>query len=261
MKHNKIIPCAIGITNPSLAAWKNAPSRISSIQMPIQGEMLCKTADETKILKPGFIYFIANRSFLHFDLMPDSNYRHLFLNFRTLPLLLDNEMLEVKVESDPYLFYLMKAIEALIEEQIRVSGSNTFRGMSDPVWHQIRPILEQIVNHFQQKYHIATIDNPTLEKAIQYIEEHFNEPLQNKDIAAQLHIDVRYLIRLFSKHLDIPPHQYLTRCRIDHALTLLQDNVSITETAERCGYQSENSFRSAFKKETGVTPTQLLKQP
>ena len=253
----KIIPSTFGISSPALDAWKNAPDGLSSIHMPLRGKMVCSSPSGSSILSPGSIYFMANRCSMRFDVLPNCDYYHLFLNFRTLPPLLNREALEIKNEDDPYLFHLMKAVETLMVQQMEATGHNKFRGMSDPLWHQIRPILELIVKHFNKKYQITVIDNPKLEKAVHYIESNFHEPLQNKDIAAQLHIDSRYLIRLFRKHLDMSPHEYLTQCRIEHALTLLQEGSAISETAEKCGYQSENAFRIAFKKYMGVPPTHL----
>ena len=104
------------------------------------------------------------------------------------------------------------------------------------------------------------VENPKLETAIRFIEEHYAERICNDDIAKILHIDTRYLIRLFGKHLDTSPYLYLTQCRIDHALNFLREGKSVSETAFLCGYQSENAFRIAFKKMMGASPTQVIKQ-
>ena len=83
---------------------------------------------------------------------------------------------------------------------------------------------------------------------------------QNKTIADELHIDARYLIRLFTKHIGIPPYQYLTQCRVEHGLEYLRNGKNVSETAYLCGYQSENAFRIAFKRIMGYPPKTILKQ-
>ena len=125
---------------------------------------------------------------------------------------------------------------------------------------EVQPILTQIVRHVQLKYNVRTVENPKLDAAIRYIEEHYAEKLHNEDIARVLHIDTRYLIRLFSKHLDMSPYLYLTQGRIEHALAFLREGKSVAETAVLCGYQSENAFRIAFKKMMGASPTHVMKQ-
>ena len=255
----KIFPATIGIGTPLLDAWKNAPQGLSTIHMPLRGRMQCKTSKGIVEMTPGNIYFMANRISLQFDLDPNAEYEHLFMNFRALPPLLIHEMLCINAEDDPYLFHLVKAIEALVHRQMEETGQNKVRGTSNPFWQQTRPVMELLVQHFRQHYGITTVENTKLVKAIAFIEDHFREPLQNKDIAAELHIDPRYLIRLFRSKMDISPHGYLTQCRIDHAMSLLRDNVPVAVVAEMCGFQSENAFRIAFKKNMGVPPSHFLK--
>ena len=117
-----------------------------------------------------------------------------------------------------------------------------------------------IILHLRQKYKVRELENPKLESAIRYIDEHYSENIRNEDIAAALYIDKRSLIRLFNKYMGMSPCQYLTQCRIDHAVGMLRQGKSVTETSSLCGYQSENAFRLAFKRVMGGTPKSILKQ-
>ncbi len=52
-----------------------------------------------------------------------------------------------------------------------------------------------------------------------------------------------------------PPMQYITRWRMNVALTWLkEENLSLGELADRLGYQSEAAFSRAFKRFIGVSP-------
>ena len=116
------------------------------------------------------------------------------------------------------------------------------------------------MRHLQLRYSLKVLENPKIGQAIAYIEQHYAEPIGIEEIAEQLHIDTKYLIRLFRKHMDMPPYQYLSQCRIEHALTELRNGKSVADTAFSCGYQSENAFRIAFKRVMGCSPTVLMKR-
>ena len=63
----------------------------------------------------------------------------------------------------------------------------------------------------------------------------------------------------FAKHFqritDMTPMQYVTRWRMQIAYeTLRNSRTPVSVIAEQSGYQTEASFRKAFKETTGVNP-------
>lgn len=256
----KIVPSAVGITSPSTEVWKKNAYRINRIHMPIKGKVLYKDINGSKLLEEGYAYLMINSSSQNFEIMPEYGYYHMFLDFQTLPPLLSQEVIEVDMLEDLYLHYLLKALETVMTKRLHREGKTRLVNKEDSTWALVHPILDQIVGYFQIKYNVRVVENPKLEAAVRFIEEHYAERLCNEDIAEVLHIDTRYLIRLFTKHLGMSPYFYLTQCRIEHALGFLRDGKSVGETAFLCGYQSENAFRIAFKKTMGAPPTQFLKQ-
>ena len=104
------------------------------------------------------------------------------------------------------------------------------------------------------------MENEKIEQVIHYMETHYAEPIQNEDIAKVLHIDSKYLIRLFGRYMDMSPYRYLTQIRIEHALTELRSGKSVADTAYACGFQSENAFRIAFKRMMGCSPANIMRQ-
>ncbi|MBQ8440222.1 MAG: helix-turn-helix transcriptional regulator [Clostridia bacterium] len=259
----KVIPSAVGIKRPSIQVWKAATYRINRIHIPIKGKMLYHDINGVRLLDEGSIYFMINSCSQNFEMIPEYGYYHFYMDFQTLPPLLSREVLEIEFSRDPYLYYLIKAIESLVQGvslEKREGNAREDILRRDPEMSEVQPILTQIVRHVQLKYNVRTVENPKLDAAIRYVEEHYAEKLHNEDIARVLHIDTRYLIRLFSKHLDMSPYLYLTQCRIEHALAFLREGKSVAETAVLCGYQSENAFRIAFKKMMGASPTHVMKQ-
>jgi AraC-like DNA-binding protein len=64
----------------------------------------------------------------------------------------------------------------------------------------------------------------------------------------------RTLSRLFHTDLGMSFHRWRTILRIHHALILLTDGVSVTDTAITCGWSNPSTFIEAFTAVVGQTP-------
>jgi AraC-like DNA-binding protein len=66
----------------------------------------------------------------------------------------------------------------------------------------------------------------------------------------------------FTDLIGVSPKQYITTWRMQIAESTLGDtDQSIAEIAASLGYQSEAAFSRAFKRETGIAPSHVRKQP
>ena len=155
---------------------------------------------------------------------------------------------------------MIKAIQCLIQENREEKNKSVIKGVEDEVLlNQAQRILQVILIHLNKKYGLQVIENPKIDRAIKYIEEHYTERVSNNDIAKELHIDTRYFIRLFNKYVGMTPYQYLTQGRIERAIEELRQDKTVAETALLCGYQNENAFRISFKRIMGCSPTAFFK--
>lgn len=65
------------------------------------------------------------------------------------------------------------------------------------------------------------------------------------------------LVKRFTDHLGMPPMTYLAAWRMQLASSLLSSGIlTIAQVAERVGYESEASFGRAFKRSTGMAPSE-----
>ncbi|MGI6653435.1 MAG: helix-turn-helix domain-containing protein [Christensenellales bacterium] len=99
-------------------------------------------------------------------------------------------------------------------------------------------------------------------KAISYIQEHCLEPDISLSSAAQaLEISTKQVTRLVRMGIDMTFKEYLTKLRMEAAEKILLDDVlSIAETAEKVGYYSVSHFIKCFKMYNGVTPGEWKKR-
>lgn len=93
-------------------------------------------------------------------------------------------------------------------------------------------------------------------EAFEYIKTNFtNKHLNLDEIAKHLHVTPVYLSRVIKKEFGISYVQMITNLRIKTAKHYLKtSNLSMKEIAERCGYDSQHYFSTAFRKTVGVSP-------
>jgi AraC-like DNA-binding protein len=93
-----------------------------------------------------------------------------------------------------------------------------------------------------------------------YIHMHICEPLVVKELAKMFHFNETYFCRYFSKHLGVSPKQYITRLKMDYARRLiLEEGLSVKETALHIGYSDSFSFSKKFKNIYRISPLSFKK--
>lgn len=105
------------------------------------------------------------------------------------------------------------------------------------------------------------ISNIYINKAISYIHKNYQNPITVQEIADFLCLNRSYLTELFLKTVHFSPQQFLMKFRMTKATEFLTDtNLSIENIACSCGYSNSFSFSKAFRKVTGVSPSQYRKE-
>ena len=98
-------------------------------------------------------------------------------------------------------------------------------------------------------------------KAVSYIENHFDESISVAKLAELSYYSERHFMRIFKNTYDCSPIEYIINLRINRACALLKGlNLTISETAEKCGFDDVNYFSRLFKKKIGVSPSEFRKK-
>ena len=94
-------------------------------------------------------------------------------------------------------------------------------------------------------------------KAMDYIDNEYNQKLTVNEIANRIHIVPSYLYRIFIKYSGVSPQQALMRKRMQMAAILLdQRRYTIGQVAEMVGYSDALQFSKFFKKHFAMSPSQ-----
>ncbi|MCL2866443.1 MAG: AraC family transcriptional regulator [Clostridia bacterium] len=106
----------------------------------------------------------------------------------------------------------------------------------------------------------AYADLHSLSQITDYIRAHVCEPLVVKELAKMFHFNETYFCRYFLKHLGVSPKQYIAKLKMDHARhLLLNEGLSVKETALRVGFSDSFSFSKQFKRMYRLPPLAFKK--
>lgn len=96
-----------------------------------------------------------------------------------------------------------------------------------------------------------------LDKIVLYINDHFQDPnISLYAIASHFNLSESYLSQFFKEQSGETFSSYLEQLRISLACRLIaQGSLSIDNIAVQAGYNSTHSFRRAFKRTMGVSPS------
>jgi AraC-like DNA-binding protein len=78
-------------------------------------------------------------------------------------------------------------------------------------------------------------------------------------IAEQIGISSSKLNDIFKIYTSMTPYQYYINIKIHKAQSLLEENISVKETAYRMGFDDQYHFSRLFKSKTGISPSKWRK--
>jgi AraC family transcriptional regulator len=90
-----------------------------------------------------------------------------------------------------------------------------------------------------------------------FIEEHLSEEISLATLAGLVNLSLFHFARAFKQSFGVPPHRYHSARRMDLARNLLErPALSVTQIGVQTGFRETSSFTRAFRRFTGVTPTE-----
>ena len=102
----------------------------------------------------------------------------------------------------------------------------------------------------------------TVRLFLENLRDRLDEPWTLDSMAAACGLGRTHFAAYCRKLVNIPPVEFLTRRRLDAAAALLLENpeLSVTEIAFRCGFQSSQYFARVFRSRIGHSPSGHRKQ-
>ncbi|MHD0396743.1 AraC family transcriptional regulator [Staphylococcus simulans] len=101
---------------------------------------------------------------------------------------------------------------------------------------------------------------PKINKILQYIDLHLDQPLTLQYLAEMVDLSPAYLSRIFSEELGVTLSQYIIKTRIKVGRDLLmRTNMSVSDIAIYVGFKNQSYFTQRFKEVYQMSPLKYRK--
>lgn len=122
-------------------------------------------------------------------------------------------------------------------------------------------LLCRIFNQLTLQPLVRSRDFDLIHRVLLYLTEHFREPLSLDNIARETGASKYYLSRTFSDKVGCGLNHYINSLRVGFAQHLLENpNLSISDVAFDCGFESLRTFNRAFREHLGKSPREYREQ-
>ena len=164
-----------------------------------------------------------------------------------------------RLAGEPFQFEPLWELVALLEALEREAGHPSAQRQSI-----CDHLLMAILGKLRSQEPRPPTPNPsswrTYQEAARFIEENYRRLRGLADIAAGVGVDASYLCRLFQRYSGMTPHRYLTRLRMQYAMTLLtREGLNVTAVAEVLGFKNPFHFSRVFKKVHRLPPSAFFR--
>lgn len=122
----------------------------------------------------------------------------------------------------------------------------------------IRALIETLLAHLMNQHLFLRKIDERLLKTLNYLEQHLDQPIDNRKLATFMHVHPQTMLRLFRAELGKAPQAYLRQLRVDKACWLLRfSDESIKAIAEATGFCDRYHFTKVFAALTGQSPARF----
>jgi AraC-like DNA-binding protein len=208
----------------------------------------------------------------------------------------DSPQLIVRIEQDALERYLARLAGRMLTRRLDFSPSFDLANDAATRWHGAIQLLHTEVFHADSLVHKGIGIGPLEEfcmssllmvqhnsyrehlirgsvapgrrvvrQSLDYIERNLSEPVTMGSIAGHVGVSIRSIQQGFKDELGLTPMAYLRERRLERAREELTDamagdGVTVTEVAERWGFNHLGSFSAFYRKRWGESPSQTLRR-
>lgn len=135
----------------------------------------------------------------------------------------------------------------------KISAKQQHRLLSKELYSML---LDTSLNVQYITANLPAVYNESLQTVIQYIEEHYSQPVSLDQLASQVNLRKEYLCTLFKKHMGQTIFNFIQSIRIAHARIYLNQfpEKTVQVISLMCGFESASYFCRVFRQVEGTSP-------
>lgn len=225
-----------------------------ALEIPLDGDLKIEQRDHEILLKRGDVGLIHPGEDSLLKCGPSSSCLKLSIVFTgaLLPHLLATTRLTTQTRIHPSDFDTVLALVGEIEQLLKSQDHRN---------------IPEIVGKAMHLLMLLAAEDPTpaddlFERAQDLLRNNIMHPYPIAEIARVLGIDSSTLYRMFMRHLQISPGEYVRRFRIQKAKHLLKSTrYPIHLVASETGFRTAAAFCAEFRRRTRTTPLAYRKNP
>lgn len=237
----------------------------------IKGKCVMTMGGKSYLLEPGDLCFIKY-NIKHFEsyFKENSGYEILWIAYSSVfRIRIYNAVYEPKnkyrlfssiiMKVKPETFFMLEKIATMNDPKKNINEiKSLLKKWLAAVQDNLKKKKYEMRVYTDKNLKSAAVRSKRMEKAMQYLAEHYNEKIRLKDIAAEVGLSPAYFATLFYELYYHPLHEYITELRMKKAFQLLKtSNLNVNEIAYKVGYGDNLFFRHIFKKYTGISPREF----
>jgi AraC family transcriptional regulator len=97
-----------------------------------------------------------------------------------------------------------------------------------------------------------------LKRVLEYIDANLGKNMKLAELAGVVDMSLYYFAVLFRQSTGLSPHRYVLNRRVERAKGLLRNpKLSVLDVSINVGFEHQNNFARAFRRVSGVSPTQF----
>lgn len=221
------------------------------IYFVFKGEGVLKTCGKEYNLLPGTIFFTYPSQYYEIDGSDDFTFLYITFNGEGAGRLLE----DFNVSADNCVYTGFGYLADFWMSSIRRINKVNANALTESV------LLHSMSYIANNDYNSVKTADP-FENVIEYINNNYNDSnISIMKVADMFFYSKKYLSSLFVKKTNTKFTEYINNLRIQHAKKLIGENVvSVKKLSAKCGYSDPMYFSKVFKKVTGKTPTEYIKE-
>lgn len=229
----------------------------------VENEVIYFVEEKVYLVKPGMVVVIPpNRKHATFPVNNDISKRYLIYlpEYFVEEFLKDDAVLLNRISSKPIIVdnddkIIEHFFKKIIEEFKKPNGSIAIQKAL------IGELLVTLNGYFgdEKKSEFSSETNKiasgTISLITRYINDNFSKKITLETLSNEFFLHPSYISRIFKKKLNISFSAFLRNIRINKVMDYLRDtDYTITEIAQKTGFDSLTSLCRVFKKNVGMSP-------
>lgn len=124
---------------------------------------------------------------------------------------------------------------------------------------RVRPLMEYLMQVALPAQTGMPREDP-IHRAMGYVQTYFREDPSLAEVAEQVCLSPGYFGNLFKQVAGVTYVEYLNTCKVNCAVMLLENGVSVSRACFESGFGSLSGFLYAFKQKKGISPKEYRKK-